>query len=192
MPKFTGPAAKCRTSQGSRSTAITRLWNRGDSLVLLELDVGEDRCLQNICIMRAHRQAHINRILQHHRCWADGFQFFARVAGIYRELTPAAFDADAYRADDRGSNLLSVGVRGAAELQGSESITVERDIGISSIGVEALANHERRFAVFDRAGADEAHVNGQRHVAREALPNEVKGVGRLPHVGAAAGNAEFA
>src|SRR6266852_9809545 len=110
MPKFTGPAAKCRTPQGSRSTAITRLWNRGDSLVLLELDVGEDRCLQNISIMRAHREAHINRILQHHRCWADGFQFFTRVSGIYRELTPAPFDAGGNWSDGRGSNLLSVGV----------------------------------------------------------------------------------
>src|SRR3954469_5316206 len=60
-------------------------------------------------------------------------------------------------------------------------------VRVSRIGIETLANHENRFAMRiawrQRRNMDFCR---KRDVARDFFPNEMKGVGAKPHVGAAA------
>ena len=74
----------------------------------------------------------------------------------------------------------------SAILKGGKANTVQRHVGISRVGVEALANHQYSLAVRISPLFRKGNVGRQGNVAGDFLPGELKGVGGKPHVLAAA------
>jgi hypothetical protein len=81
---------------------------------------------------------------------------------------------------------MDVGAGRIAELERGEADAVEGDIDGGRGAIERLADHQNRFAVRIAAQAEEGDVRGERDVARDLLPGELKVVNAEPHVFAAA------
>ena len=63
---------------------------------------------------------------------------------------------------------------------------MQRHVGVDGIGVQALPQHQRRFLMLISSLGQKRNVGGQRHVAGNFLPYELKSVGGEPHILAAA------
>lgn len=87
-----------------------------------------------------------------------------------------------------GLNLESQPTFFITKLQRGQAISVESNVGVDGIGVQALADHEYTFSMFVSALSDERNVRGQRNVSGSFCPNEMKCVRGEPHVLAAAGD----
>ena len=141
--------------------------------------------------MGADREADVDGVLQDHGGRGGGLELLAGKAGIGEEAVAAPLEADARRGLQRKLDLLGERAGGWAELQRGEAVAMESDVGIGSVGLETLANHQRGLAMRDRALAEEGYVRGQFEIPGNPLPNEVEGVLSSPDIGAAAGNAVF-
>ena len=65
---------------------------------------------------------------------------------------------------------------------------MQGDIRVNRARLERLADEQARLAMRIAASADEFNVRRQREIARQLLPDKMKGVVGEPHVFAAAGD----
>ena len=116
-----------------------------------------------------------------------------RAGNGHGHVVPTLLDANALwsgrvRLDFAGGASLVV-----APLERREPVTVDRGVCVDGVRVEGLSNHQTRFAVRIRrtrrwTAGDKLHGGGEHDVARDLLPDELKMIGRPPHVLAAAGD----
>ena len=85
---------------------------------------------------------------------------------------------------------LRVDAFGAAVLEGGESGTVLRDVGIGAIGIEGLADHQDGFAMRAVVAGllGKIDVGGEGKIAGEFLPDEVEAIGSGPEIDARGGD----
>src|SRR5579859_2862275 len=103
---------------------------------------------------------------------------FAMIGDEHGENIAKLFEANALGWIDVEFGALRVDAFGAAVLQGGEPRAVLRNVGVGTVGIESLANHEHGFAMRIVAAAllRKVDVGSEGKIAGEFLPNEVEAV----------------
>ena len=152
-----------------------------------QFHVREHRFFDDIVVVRAHADPDVKGIVQVQPKRATGrMQIFISARDGHRDVFAALLDAQAPGRRDTGLNLIGACAFGFAILQRSQTVAVQRGVGVGGIGIETLTDDQASFAMRVAALADEADVRRERYVAGNFFPNEVKRVVGEPHVLAAA------
>ena len=137
--------------------------------------------------MRTHAEPNVERPLQRNAQPSAGDFRFASVSGErHVNIIAALGNPQPLRGGEVRLNLPRDRALLVAKLQRGQPARVQGHVDINRIGVQTLAQHQRRFLVLVSSLSQERDVGRQGHVSRHFLPHKLKGVGRKPHVFAAA------
>src|SRR6266550_547711 len=91
---------------------------------------------------------------------------------------PTLLQAQSLWRRDVQFDVLSCGAFCKAVLKRGQSRTVLRRIGVDAVGVETLAKHQQRLAMWiGVAGLNrEIDIGGKRYIAGDLLPHKVEGI----------------
>ena len=101
-----------------------------------------------------------------------------------RDGVAALFQPHPLRCADVEGDVLRGVALVAPVLQRCFTGPMNRCVGVHSIGVERLPEHQQRLAMRARswAGVGQLHIGGKRNVARDLLPHEVESIHVDPQI----------
>ncbi len=129
---------------------------------LRQFDIRKHRLFDDIFVVRADADAHVERALQRDAQPSTCNFGFA----VYRQrhidvVTPLG-DTQSLRSREVRLNFARDGAFLVAELQRGQPAGVQRDIGIHGIGIKTLPQHENSFLMLVAGLGQELDVGGQR------------------------------
>lgn len=79
---------------------------------------------------------------------------------------------------------------GITVLQRHQATSVQRELSIRGVRVQALPNHQDGFAVFVPARSNKGDISAEGYISSDLLPNKMESVSGEPHVFSAAADGE--
>src|SRR6267154_2515884 len=139
--------------------------------------------------MRADREADVHRVgkFKAHKC-ARGLEAAIAPGQCHEEYFTLSLDADLRRPGDVRLNLMREAAGRFTKLERSQSVTVNGDVEVGRIGLEALADHQAGLAMSVAPGAEPLDGAAQSDVSRDALPDKMECIIGKPHILAATRN----
>src|SRR5262245_45203746 len=140
-----------------------RLWT------LFELDIGKNRLLADIVVMRADAEADIERLCNPNaERAARRLDLLAFTRDGHPDIIAALLDLDAARPPDVRLNFARRPALDVAILKRSQPVAVQGRVGIGRIRIEVLSQDQDSFAMRIAARADKADVGRNREIARHS------------------------
>src|SRR5579872_894352 len=155
-------------------------------LLCFELEIREYGTLDHILVVRANANPHIKWRAERHSRRAVLFPSAGIRIDPHRKLIAALGNAHAFWRPKMRNNLMRHIPLFQPVLQRGQSVPMARHIHVGRIRVQALADHEHRFAMGVSARVQKRDVRRQGHVAADLPPRKLERVLPQPHVLAAA------